>query len=156
MASRAPTGLLRVLGNIWLPYLGAGIKILELSNDYRYVRVCLKRSWYNGNYVGTQFGGSIYAMTDPFYMLMLINNLGRDYIVWDKAAQIQFLKPGRSTLFAEFKIDDQLLDLVRSETAEGEKYVFSLPVDVKDEDQNVVARIEKTIYVRKKPTKGSD
>jgi Domain of unknown function (DUF4442) len=69
LANNAPVWLIRILSNLWLPYLGSGIRIIEISKDFRYVKVCLKRSWYNMNYVGTQFGGSIYAMTDPFYML---------------------------------------------------------------------------------------
>ncbi len=150
MAHNAPIGLLQWLGNLWLPYFGAGIKILKVAPDYRYVKVMLKRTWYNSNYVGTQFGGSIYAMTDPFYMMMIMNNLGVNYIVWDKAAQVEFLKPGRTALVAEFRIDDSLLDLIREKTAAGEKYIFDLPVDVKDTEGQIVAHIEKTIYVRLK------
>ncbi len=86
------------MGNIWPPYFGAGIRIEHVNEDFRYVRVALKRSWYNSNYVGTQFGGSMYSMTDPFFMLILINNLGKDYIVWDKAARIEFIKPGKKSL----------------------------------------------------------
>ena len=102
------------------------------------------------NYVGTQFGGSIYAMTDPFYMLQLINNLGPDYIVWDKAAKVDFKKPGKSKLYAEFIIDQNLIDTVITKTSNNEKYVFDLPVQVKDESGTVIAEIIKTLYVRKK------
>lgn len=150
MADKAPPSFLRRLGNLWFPYLGAGIKINTVSSDYRYVRVTLKRAWYNSNYVGTQFGGSIYAMTDPFYMMMIMNNLGRDYIVWDKAAKIEFIKPGKTQLVAEFSIDDTLLDDIRLKTANGDKYVFDLPVEVKDPEGQVIAKVDKTIYVRKK------
>lgn len=80
ITGKVPLSFLKILGNIWFPYLGAGIKILNVSNDFRYVKVCLKRSWYNANYVGTQFGGSIYSMTDPFFMLMIINKIGRAHV----------------------------------------------------------------------------
>ncbi len=80
-------------------------------------------SWYNRNYVGTQFGGSLYSMVDPFYMLMLMENLGRDYIVWDKAASIDFISPGKGPVYAEFFIDEALLDEVRRQTEGGEKYL---------------------------------
>ena len=141
------------MGNIWPPYFFAGIRIRKITPDFKNVTVHLKFTWYNRNYVGTQFGGSIYAMTDPFYMMMIMNNLGRDYIVWDKASKIDFLKPGKSLLIANFKIDDQLLNEIRNKTLSGEKYVFDLPVEVKDTDGLLIAKIQKTIYVKKKLNK---
>ena len=139
---------------VWLypPFLGAGITIDAIDDDYRFIKIRLKKRWWNRNYVGTAFGGSIYAMTDPFYMLLIMNNLGRNYIVWDKAAQIDFLKPGRSDLTAEFRIDSALLDLIRSKTESGEKHIFDLPVEIFDESGLKVATVSKTLYVRKKPT----
>ena len=150
VAGRAPLGLIKFLGNIWLPYLGAGVRVLEVSSDFRYIKVCLKRTWYNANYVGTQFGGSIYAMTDPFYMLMLLNILGDRYVVWDKAACVDFVKPGRTALFAEFRLDEEFIELVKTKTASNEKYIFDLPVEVRDDSGQVVATVKKTIYVRLK------
>lgn len=136
--------------NIWPPFWGAGIKVVEATDDYRNFKVSLKRTWFNMNYVGTQFGGSIYAMTDPFYMLMIINNLDSNYVVWDKAAQVDFIKPGKTRLTANFKIDQNLIDDIKSKTSGGEKYIFDLPVEVYDEAQVLVAKISKTIYVRLK------
>lgn len=150
VAGKTPIWFLKFLGNIWPPYLGAGIKIESISADYRYVRVALKKSWYNSNYVGTQFGGSMYSMTDPFFMIILINNLGKDYIVWDKAARIEFVKPGKTKLVAEFRIDQAQIDLVKEKTNDGGKYVFDLPVDIYDTEKNLIARLEKTLYVRRK------
>ena len=83
--------------NFYPPYLGAGVKVRHISSDFREVRVSMGLTWYNRNYVRTQFGGSLYSMTDPFYMLMLMENLGRDYVVWDKAAHIEFVSPGKGT-----------------------------------------------------------
>lgn len=150
LSNRLPVSLLKLLGNLWPPYFFSGIRITYGSKDFRHFKVSLNYSWYNKNYVGTQFGGSIYAMTDPFFMMMIINNLGPGYIVWDKAAQIEFIKPGRSRLFAEFKIDETLLQQIRSQTASGDKYIFGLSVEVKDKDGQTIARVIKTIYVRKK------
>jgi len=150
ISNHSPSWLLRWLGNLWLPFFGAGIKVLKASQDFRFIQVCLKKRWYNSNYVGTQFGGSIYAMTDPFFMLMLIQNLGKEYIVWDKGAKVDFLKPGTTNLYAEFKIDQNLIDDVKDKVGKLGKYVFDLPVSVLDENQQVIAKIEKTIYVRKK------
>jgi acyl-coenzyme A thioesterase PaaI-like protein len=150
LGAKNPASVLRVLMNIWRPFRGAGIRIREIAPDYRYVRVALVLRWFNRNYVGTQFGGSIYAMVDPFYMLMLMHNLGREYLVWDKGATIDFVAPGKMDLVAEFRIDEVLLSDVRGKTASGEKYVFDLPVEIRDADGALVATVSKKMYVRKK------
>ena len=107
--------------------------------------------WYNRNYVGTQFGGSLYSMTDPFFMLMVMECLGRQYIVWDKAARIDFIAPGKGPVYANFAIDDALLTEIRTRTATGDKYLPELHVDVCDGAGTLVARVHKTLYVRLKP-----
>ena len=135
---------------LYPPFLGAGIRIKKVAPDYRYVRVEMPLTWYNRNYVGTQFGGSIYAMCDPIYMMMLIQTLGRDYIVWDKAANIEFLKPGRMRLRAEFRWTQDEIDQVKERTKGGEKYVFDKEVLIHDIEGLLVARVIKTLYVRKK------
>ncbi|MCU1717971.1 DUF4442 domain-containing protein [Pseudomonas sp. 5P_3.1_Bac2] len=142
---------LRWLMNLYPPYLGAGIRVQEISPDFRRARVKMGLGWYNRNYVGTQFGGSLYAMTDPFYMLLIMESLGRDYIVWDKAASIDFVSPGKGPVYAEFIIDDGLLEEIRQRTASGEKYLPQLQVEVRDGQGELVARVDKTLYVRLKP-----
>lgn len=149
-ASRIPPKVLRRVGNFWMPFLGAGIKISHLSQDYREIHVQMKLHWYNKNYVGTHFGGSIYAMTDPFYMIMLINNLGRKYIVWDKGAKIDFKKPGRNTLKAVFILTDELLQEIKQKVDSEGKYVFDIPVSVVNESDEVIATVKKEIYIRQK------
>jgi hypothetical protein len=86
---------LEKLINFYGPFVGAGVKLEKMSKDFRHARVSMKLTFYNRNYMGTQFGGSLYAMVDPWYMLMLIKNLGAEFIVWDKAATINFRKPGQ-------------------------------------------------------------
>jgi len=145
--------LFRRLANLWLPFWGAGIKISYISPDYREIKVQMKLRWYNRNYVGTHFGGSIYAMTDAFYMMMLINNLGRDYIVWDKGASIEFIQPGKGTLHVHFILSEhEILAIKQKADAEG-KYVFDVPAQVKNEAGEVVASVKKTLYVRCKKSK---
>ena len=141
---------LRRLVNLWPPFLGAGIRIKHIAPDMKAVDVEMKLRWWNANYVGTHFGGSLFAMTDPFYMLMLMANLGRDYIVWDKSANIRFRKPGRGKVRAEFRISDEQLDDIRRtlETQEKDEPVFT--VEVKDESGEVVAVVQKMLYIRKK------
>lgn len=142
-------GLRRAL-NIFGPYVGAGVRVRELSDDYRHLRVEMTLHWYNTNYVGTHFGGSLYSMIDPFWMLLLMNNLGRDYIVWDKSAKIDFIKPGKGTVSATFTLTREMIDEVRQATAGGDKYLPEWPVDIVDEQGDVVARVHKQLYIRKK------
>ncbi|WP_313290237.1 DUF4442 domain-containing protein [Stutzerimonas nitrititolerans] len=143
--------LLRWLMNFYPPYLGAGIRVRHISDDFRQAQVRMGLRWYNRNYVGTQFGGSLYSMTDPFFMLMLLQNLGDDYVVWDKAASIEFVSPGKGRVYADFTITEQLLDEIRQHTAGGDKYLPRLHVEVRDEQGTLVARVQKTLYVRLKP-----
>jgi|CZKD01.1.fsa_nt_gi hypothetical protein len=141
---------LRRLVNLWPPFLGAGIRIKHIAPDMKAVDVEMKLRWWNANYVGTHFGGSLFAMTDPFYMLMLMANLGRDYIVWDKAASIRYRKPGKGTVRAEFRLTDTQLDDIRDKLKTLPKYEPTFQVEVKDESGEVVAAVEKLIHVRKK------
>ena len=136
--------------NIFPPYLGTGIRMTYLAPDLHEIEVQMKMHWYNRNYVKTHFGGSLYAMTDPFFMLMLIHILGKEYIVWDKAAQIEFIKPGRGTLSAQFKLTDQQIEDIRNRTSAGEKYLPEYKVDIIDSAGTVVASVIKTLYIRRK------
>ena len=137
--------------NFYPPYIGAGVRVRHISADFQQVQVKMGLGWYNRNYVGTQFGGSLYSMTDPFFMLMVMECLGRQYIVWDKAARIDFIAPGKGPVYANFAIDDALLTEIRTRTATGDKYLPELHVDVCDGAGTLVARVQKTLYVRRKP-----
>jgi acyl-coenzyme A thioesterase PaaI-like protein len=141
---------LRRLVNLWPPFLGAGIRIRHIAPDMKSVDVEMKLRFWNANYVGTHFGGSLFAMADPFYMLMLMANLGRDYIVWDKAASIRYRKPGKGTVRAEFRLTDAQLDDIREKLKTLPKYEPVFSVEIKDEQGTVIAEIEKVLHVRKK------
>jgi len=143
--------LMRWAMTFYPPYLGAGVRVRHISDDFRDIKVSMGLGWYNRNYVGTQFGGSLYSMVDPFFMLMLMENLGPRYIVWDKAADIDFIAPGKGPVFARFTIDETLLAEIRRQTADGEKYLPQLQVDIHDGAGHLVARVGKTLYVRLKP-----
>lgn len=138
------------LWNFWPPFWGAGIVIDKITPDFRYVRMRLKRRPWTRNLVGTQFGGSIYAMTDPIYMTLFVVNLGRDYIVWDKAATIRFRQPGRSDLFAEFALDDTDIAAVKQRLAHEPKMDWHKTVRVVNPQGELIAEIEKTIHIRRK------
>ena len=136
--------------NWWPPYsLGPGIRVSAISDDFRSATVQMPLRFYNRNYIGTHFGGSLYSMCDPMYMLLLLNILGPEFIVWDKAARIEYRKPGRGTVTAEFRVEDAVVDSLRA-LQPNEKKFIDLDVDVTDEDGDVVARVVKTLYARRK------
>ena len=141
---------MKLLLNLWPPFLFTGIRVLDVSEDFRKAKVRLKLSMFNQNAVGVHFGGSLYAMTDPFCMLLVMSRLGKDYVVWDKSADIDYIKPGKGTVTAEFLITDAFIDDILANTAQGEKYLPQIPVYVKDEQGEVVAKLNRTLYIRKK------
>ncbi len=142
--------ILKLGMNLWPPFLGAGIKVRHIRADYREVVVSMKLRWYNRNYVGTHFGGSLAAMTDPFYMLMLIHILGNEYIVWDKTSTIDFIAPGRGIVTARFRLKDEQIKEIKENTAKGDAYLPEFSVDIVNESGEVIATVKKILYVRKK------
>lgn len=146
--------LFKLMLNLYPPYLGTGIRITRVTPDYREILVEMKMRFYNRNYVGTHFGGSLYAMTDPFYMLMLIQVLGRDFIVWDKTGAIEFVAPCRGTVRARFIVNDEMVQDIKAQTSNGEKYLPEYAVDITDDQDRVVARVQKTLYIRRKDRGG--
>ena len=141
---------LRRLFNLWPPFLFTGIRVLELGEDWRHARVRLRLRWYNRNYVRAHFGGSLFAMTDPFWMILVMHGLGRDYIVWDKAGEIEFVAPGREDVYAEFRLDEAVLEQLRAATADGAKCLHWFDTEVKTAGGALIARVRKQIYVRRK------
>ena len=142
-------GLRRVM-NLWPPYLFSGVRVRAIASDWRHAEIELRSHWWNRNYVGVHFGGNLFSMTDPFWMLLTMNALGKDYIVWDKAGAIDFRKPGRGTVRAHFRLDDAMLDEIRVATAGGEKYLRWCETEIVDADGEIVARVRKQLYIRRK------
>lgn len=143
------SALLRLI-NFWPPYFGAGVRVTHISSDMRSIDVEMKLRFWNKNYVGTQFGGSLYSMVDPFYMLMLLENLGRDYIVWDKAASIRFRKPGQGRVRAQFRLEPSQIESIKAQAESGDKVEPRFEIKILDETGEVVAEVEKLLYVRRK------
>ena len=136
----------------WPPFLGAGIRVRSIADDFRDVVVELKLGLLNRNYVGTHFGGSLYAMTDPFFMIMLLHNLGGDYLVWDKSGSIEYVAPGRGTVHAHFVLAEERIADIKAQAAGGEKVLPEFQVEVRHaDDDSLVAVVRKTLYVRLKP-----
>jgi hypothetical protein len=100
--------------------------------------------------VGVHFGGSLYSMTDPWYMLMVMEILGREYVVWDKAARIQFKRPGKGLVRAEFTVTESLIEEIKREVSEKGKTEKELQVEVKNSEGQIVALVDKTIWISKK------
>ena len=113
----------------------------------------MKLRFWNRNYVGTHFGGSLLSMTDPFIKLMLMRNLGRDYIVWDKSSSIEFVAPGRGEVFAHFRLSDEDITSIREKTNSSYKYEPDFDIEIKDIDNKLIARVSKKLYIRRKDVK---
>lgn len=145
--------LFRLGLNLWPPFRGAGIRVTRVSRDFREIDVELRRKLLNRNYFGTQFGGSMYAMTDPFHALMMLHNLGREYIVWDKAGAIRYVKPGRGAVYARFRLDAAAVERAREATANGDKHEPTFTVDVVDGAGEVIAVVDKTLHIRRQGPK---
>lgn len=141
---------LRWIFNLWPPFLFAGIRVEHIAEDWSRARVRMDLRWYNRNYVRTHFGGSLFAMTDPFWMLLAMESLGREFIVWDKAGEIEFVKPGRGRVRAEFHLEPDLVHRLREQARHERKVLHWFEADVVDESGDTVARVRKQLYIRRK------
>jgi acyl-coenzyme A thioesterase PaaI-like protein len=142
--------LLRLALNWWSPLRGAGIRVRHVAPDLRSVTVEMRLRAFNRTRAGAHFGGSLYAMTDPFFALMVQASLGGDYLVWDKAGSIDYVAPGRGRVWARLELADADLERIVRMTASGDKHLHLFKVDIQDDDGMVVARVEKMVYVRRK------
>ncbi|MCB9196530.1 MAG: YiiD C-terminal domain-containing protein [Flavobacteriales bacterium] len=136
--------------NYWPPYVGAGIKLKEVNEDRTRFLVSLRLTSRNKNLFGTQFGGSLYAMTDPFYAFILVLNLGQDYIVWDKSASIDFIKPGKSKVFVKIEIEKEEVENIKQEIDSIGKSTYTFQTNIYDIENNTIATVVKEVYIRKK------
>lgn len=145
---RAPT--FRRLLNLWPPFLFNSIRLQSLSGDYSEAKVVLRLRPWNRNYVRSQFGGNLFAMVDPFWMLLVMHRLGNDYYVWDKAGAIDFVAPGREDVYAHFKLDEVVVDELRAAASGGQKVLRWFETEVKTAAGEVIAVVRKQVYVRLK------
>jgi hypothetical protein len=142
--------------NIFPCYRASGARVLYIASDWRTIKIELGLNWLTKNYVGTIFGGSMSAATDPMYMIMLIKLLGKDFIVWDKAASIKFLKPGTGKLFATFTVTDQDLSEIQESLSKSKKMEKTFAVTLVDKDDVPHATVERLVYIRRKPVDGKE
>ena len=137
----------------WPPYLASGISIKEVDPQIRRITVQMKLRFFNTNYVGSHYGGSLYSMCDPFYMFILIHHLGKDHIVWDQAAEVEFLRPARGTIMATFEISEEEINNIKNQAMQKFNIRPVFFAEVKDASGEVVVRVKKTLYVRRKDAK---
>lgn len=145
--------LLKLILNLYPPYLGTGIKVTYISEDWKEVHVSMSLHWFNRNAVGTHFGGSLYSMVDPHLFLLLMQLLGKEYLVWDKSADIEFVQPSKRKVTSVIKISNEDLEAIRRNTDNGEKHLSTFIVEIRDGDDDLVAKVKKTIYIRRKQHK---
>ena len=149
--------LLKLRINTYAPYIGAGIKIEHINLDQGLCVVSMGLNSLNKNIVGTQFGGSLYSMVDPFYMLMLMHQLGSSYVVWDKSSQIEFIAPGNSKVTARMKIPSNEIKTIQELAKDGEPVFREYQVDIVDDQQKTIATVTKKLYIRlRKYSKSKD
>ena len=148
----SPKTTLKLL-NYWPPFLASGISVASCNDDLTDITVRMALRPYNNNYFGTHFGGSLYSMCDPFYMFMLLEHLKAEHIVWDQAAKITFVKPGKGVVTVRFVLTLEEINDIRIEAT---KHYSIRPVfncKVLDQSGDTVAEVEKTLYVRRKDAK---
>lgn len=152
MAESVRSRLARWRFNLFPAFRRTGGRVTYIADDWREVRVELPLSRATRNYVGTIFGGSLYGAADGHFMVMLIKLLGPNYVVWDKAATIRFKKPGRTTLYARFTVDEQEITAIRELLDHEPKVDREYRVDWMDGEGTVHASLEKIIHIRRKET----
>jgi acyl-coenzyme A thioesterase PaaI-like protein len=139
--------LYRIGFNLFPAYRGTGARITHIEPDWSEIRAKVPLNWRTRNYVGVTFGGSMYGAIDPLYMMMLIQRLGDEYVVWDKAATIDFEKPGRETLYARCRITDEELAAIKADLRDRESTERVYTTRLVDEDETVHATVRKTVYI---------
>jgi acyl-coenzyme A thioesterase PaaI-like protein len=145
---------IRRLINLWPPLLFSGIRVRSVSADWTQVEAELRLTWGNRNAVGTMFGGSLFAMTDPFYPLMLQHNLGPGYAVWTKSAQIEFFTPGRGIVRANFNLTGTQIEEILAATADGQSHLPRFSTTIMDLQGQKISEVSTVLYVRRKPVGG--
>jgi acyl-coenzyme A thioesterase PaaI-like protein len=127
-----------------------GGRVSFISDDNKEIHIRLPLNWKTRNYVGTVFGGSIYACTDPFYMIQFMHILGNEYVVWDKSANIKFKRPIKQTVYARFLVTDDMLLEVNQKVSEAGFFNIDIPVNLVDKKGVIYAEVLKTIYIASK------
>jgi acyl-CoA hydrolase len=125
-------------------------KLIEVSDDLHFVKIRLKLNWKNKNYAGSIFGGSMLAATDPIYMIQLIQILGDNYVVWDKAVEAHYKRPAKSTISGEFIFCSEDITNIKRSVVENNETTIVKTLNLVDQNQNIIATFNKTVYIADK------
>jgi acyl-coenzyme A thioesterase PaaI-like protein len=139
----------QLLVNLYPPYLGAGVRVTRIADDFSAIEVELRPRPWNRNTMGTHFGGSLFSMVDPFFMIMLAERLGNGYVVWDKSGSIRFRRPGRGTVRARLEISPERVQEIRQAADAAGKVEPTFRVEIIDAQGEMVAEVEKLISVKR-------
>ena len=150
MTESLKSRLTRILFNYFPMFWSTGAKMTYLAADFKEIHIKLPLSWRTRNYVGTIFGGSMFSATDVLYFLLVVKNIGKDYIVWDKASSIRFKKPGKGTLYTKAVISDEEIEIIKTELLNIDKIDRVYYLDLIDEAGDICASVEKTIHIQNK------
>jgi|SRR6185437_5916809 len=148
------TKIRRILVNFFPCYRRGGGRIIFCSSDMQEIHVKVSLNWQTRNYVGSVFGGALYSAIDPIYMLQLLWILGKEYVIWDKSASMKFIRPVKSTVYAKFEINNELIDTIKTEVANNGRYIIDLPVTLQGKDGTVYFTASKQIYIASKEYHG--
>jgi acyl-coenzyme A thioesterase PaaI-like protein len=139
-----------LLISLWPPFWFTGIKFTYISPDFRHIRVRMALRFYNKNIIGIQYGGNLFSMTDPCFMMMLMRNMGGEYRIIDKSASIEFVKPGAGSVTANCYLQQEDIEDIITATKDGAKYFKNFSIDITDQENEVIARVKRSVYIRKK------
>ena len=125
-------------------------KLIDVSDDLHKVVITLRLNWKNKNYVGSIFGGSMLAATDPIYLIQLIQILGDNYVVWDKAVTARYKRPAKSRIYGTFLFSKKEIKDIKNKIAESHEIDITKTMNLIDEKQQIIATFSKTLYIADK------
>jgi acyl-coenzyme A thioesterase PaaI-like protein len=142
--------MIAALISFWPPFWFTGIRFTRISSNFRQVTVRMALRFYNKNVVGIQYGGNLFSMTDPCYMMMLMHNLGKAYKIIDQSAAIAFTNPGLGAVTATCCLEQADIDDIITATKNGDKYLKTFTIDIIDTQKQLVAKVTRVVYIRKR------
>lgn len=137
----------------WPPFFFTGVKVLSFNKDITEVRVGLKTNFWNQNYFGTHYGGTLFSMCDPFFVFILADKLKKEHILWDLSSSIEYIKAVREPVEAVFSVSLEQIEEIKKQALESFNYKPEFEVEIKTKSGEVVAKVKKTLYVRRKDSK---
>lgn len=135
--------------NSWPTFAAQKIEVTSIADDWSRAEIRLDLTDENSNYFGTAFGGSLFSMIDPFVVILLANQMGEQFAVWDKVVEIDFVRPGTGPVTAVVEMPASVVAEIREATRNGEKLLRWFEVPLLAEDGSVVAVQRRQIYVRR-------